>query len=126
MYVTEQTRFKCFNTALHSYSTYKILNLHLLMMPCYMFTVTCLLSVFGPCSVCVPAGGGWHDWCMLWGVMWRGRSVCDCVWGVETGDRHADVWVLLDGAWRVGRRPRLLLLLRSCVVPILSYNLDYG
>ena len=46
----------------------------------------------------MPAGGGWHDCCVLWGVMWRGRSVCDCVWDVETGDRHADVWVLLDGA----------------------------
>ena len=78
-------------------------NLHLLMIPCYMFTVTCLLSVIGPLSVCVPAGGGWHDWCVLWGVMWRGRSVCDCVWDVETGDRHADVWVLLDGACHVGR-----------------------
>ena len=42
-------------------------------------------------------GRGWHDWRVLWGVVWPGQSVCDCVWGVEMVDRHADVWVLLDG-----------------------------
>ena len=63
---------------------------------------------------------------MPWGVVWRGQSVCDCVWSVEMGDRHADVWVLLGGACRAGRCARLLLLLRSCAVPMLSYNRDYG
>ena len=87
-----------------------------------MFTMTCLLSVFGLLSVCVLAGRGWHDWCVLWGVVWRGQSACDCVWGVETGDWHVDVGVLLDGAWCT----RLLLLLRLCVVLTLFYNLDYG
>ena len=38
-------------------------------MPCYMFTVTCQLSVFGLLSGCVLAsggGGGWHNWRVLW------------------------------------------------------------
>ena len=29
--------------------------------------------------MCVLAGRGWHDWCVLWGVVWRGQSACDCV-----------------------------------------------
>ena len=75
-------------------------NLHLLMMPCYMFTVTCLLSVFGPLSVCVPAGGGWHDCCVLWGVMWRGRSVCVGCWDGWSayGCLGLAWWCLLRGA----------------------------
>ena len=63
---------------------------------------------------------------MLWGVVWRGQSVCDCVRGVEMGDRHADVWVLFDGACSVRWCARLLLLMRSCVVPMLFYKLDTG
>ena len=102
-------------------------NLHLLMMPCYiMLTMTCLLSEFGLLSVCVLAGRGWHDWCLLWGVVWRGQSACDCVWGVETGDWHVDVGVLLDGTCCVEWCTRLLLLLRLCVVLTLFYNPDYG
>ena len=58
--------------------------------------------------------------------MWCGQSVCDCVWGVGMGDRHANVWVLLDGACCVGWCARLLLLLRLCAVQMLPYNLDYG
>ena len=112
MYVTEHTRLRCFNTALHSYSTYA------------------KSSSFNDAVLYVHSDvstvGVWAIVCVLWGVMRRGRSVCDCVWGVETGDRHADVWVLLDGACRVGRCARLLLLLRSFVVLTLSYNLDYG
>ena len=77
-----------------------------------MFTVTCQLSVFGLLSVCVLAGGGWHDRRVLWGVVWRGRLVCDCVWGVEMGDRHVDVWFLLDGACCVEWCTRLLLIFR--------------
>ena len=87
------------------------------MMPCYMFTVTCQLLVFGLL---------YAYWCVLWGVMWRGQSVCDCVWGVEAADWHVDVWVLLHGACCVEWFTRLLLLLRSCVVLMLFYNLDYG
>ena len=48
--------------------------------------------------LCVLAGGGWRDWRVLCGLAWRGRLVCDCVWDVVMGDRHVDVWVLLDGA----------------------------
>ena len=50
------------------------------------------------------------------------------VWDVVMGDtdRHVDVWVLLDGACCEGWCVRLLLLLRSCAVLMLSYNLDYG
>ena len=70
-------------------------------MPCYMITVTCQLLVFGLLSVCVLAGRGWHNWPVPWGVVWRGQSVCDCVRGVEMGDRRADVWVLFDGACSV-------------------------
>ena len=95
-------------------------NLHLLMMPCYVFAVMCQLSVFE------LAGGGWHDWRVLWGVVWCGQLVCDCVWAVEMGDRHTGVWVLLDGACCMGWRMRLLLLLRPSVLPMLSYHLDYG
>ena len=91
-----------------------------------MFTVTCLLYVFGPLSVCVLAGRGQHDWRALLIGVCCGRSVCDCVWGVEIGDRLVDVWVSLGGACCVGWCARLLLLLRSCVVPMLSYNLDHG
>ena len=76
--------------------------------------------------MCVLAGRGWYDWRVLWGVVWRGQSVCDCVWGVEAGDWHVDVWVLLDGACCVEWFTRLLLLLRSCGVLMLFYNLDYG
>ena len=60
------------------------------------------------------------------GVVWRGQSVCDCVWGVEMGDRHVDVWFLLDGACCMEWCTRLLLLLHSCAVPMLFYNTDYG
>ena len=76
--------------------------------------------------VCVLAGRGWHDWRALLIGVCCGRSVCDCVWGVEIGDRLVDVWVSLGGACCVGWCARLLLLLRSCVVPMLSYNLDHG
>ncbi len=77
--------------------------------------------------VCVrTCGQGWHDWCVLWGVVWRGQSACDCVWGVETGDWHVDVGVLLDGACCVEWCTRPLLLLRLCVVLTLFYNPDYG
>ena len=76
--------------------------------------------------MCVLAGRGWHDWCVLWGVVWSGQSACDCVWGVETGDWHVDVGVLLDGACCVEWCRRLLLLLRLCVVLTLFYNPDYG
>ena len=99
-------------------------NRHLSMMPCYMLTVTCQLSVFGLLSVCVLAGGGWHNWRVPWGVVWRGQSVCDCVRGVEMGDRHADVWVLFDGVYCVRWCARLLLLMRSWVVPMLFYKLE--
>ena len=91
-----------------------------------MFTMTCQLLMSVLLSVCVLAGRGWHDWLVLWGVAWRGQSVCDCVWGVETGDWHVDVWVLLDGTRCVEWCTRLLLLLRSCVILMLIYNPDYG
>ena len=60
-------------------------------------------------------------WC---GVV--SRCVIHYVWGVEAGDWHVDVWVLADGACCVEWCTRLLLLLRSCVVLMLFYNLDYG
>ena len=59
-------------------------------------------------------------WC---GVVSRHVIVCG---GVETGDWHVDVGVLLDGACCVEWCTRLLLLLRLCVVLTLFYNLDYG
>ena len=96
------------------------------LLSCFLFTVTCQLAVFRLLSVCVLAGGGWRDWRVLCGLAWRGRLVCDCVWDVVMGDRHVDVWVLLDGACCEGWCARLLLLLRSCAVLMLSYNLDYG
>ena len=91
-----------------------------------MFTMTCQLLMSVLLSVFVLAGRGWHDWRVLWGVAWRGQSVCDCVWGVETGDWNVDVWVLLDGTRCVEWCTRLLLLLRSCVILMLIYNPDYG
>ena len=75
---------------------------------------------------CGRGGGGWQDRRVLCGLAWRGRLVCDCVWDVVMGDRHVDVLVLLDGACSEGWCARLLLLLRSCAVLMLSYNLDYG
>ena len=99
---------------------------HSKMMLCDMFTVMCLLSMFGLLSVCVRVGGGRRGWRVLWGGVWRGQSVCGGVWGVWVGDRHVDAWVSLGCACCVGWCARLLLLPRSCVVPVLSYNLDYG
>ena len=69
------------------------------LLSCFLFTVKCQLAVFRLLSVCVLAGGGWRDWRVLCGLAWRGRLGCDCVWDVVMGDRHVDVWVLLDGAW---------------------------
>ena len=49
------------------------------MMPCYMLTVTCQLSVFGMLSVCVlPGGGGITGACFgVWcGVVSRCVIVC--------------------------------------------------
>ena len=65
-----------------------------------MFFVHSDMSTGGVSAVvCVRTRGrGWRDWRVLCGLAWRGRLVCDCVWDVVMGDRHVDVWVLLDGA----------------------------
>ena len=74
--------------------------------------------------MCALAGGGWCVVRLLCGGVWCGRAVCDCSWGVEAGDRHADVWVSLGYACGVGWCMLLLQLSHPCM--ILSYSLDYG
>ena len=93
------------------------------MLYAYSNVSTRQLYLFGLLSVCVIAGGGGGMTDACFG-MWCG-VVSRCVWGVQMGDRHADVWVLFDGACCVEWCTRLLLLLRSCVVSMLFYKLDY-